>query len=85
MGFGFVDEEEETRFAVPKIEHKSTDKLSYFSWDNLSIDMRVQSVITGTKGTIVKLFPKWKEIDIFWDNGKSSYYKHSDLDNVIVI
>ena len=84
MGFGFVEEEKEEHTG-PKIEYKITDKLPYFNWDELLVDMRVQSLITGTEGSIVGLFPEWKEIDIFWDNGKSSFYRHDSLDNVIVI
>jgi len=82
MGFGFVKDEEEKRH---KIEHSYRDKLSYFDWKDIAVDMRVQSVITETKGTIVGLTEKWYQVSIVWDNKKESCVEHKYLQNVIVI
>ncbi len=39
MGFGFVEEEKEEHTG-PKIEYKITDKLPYFNWDELLVDIK---------------------------------------------
>lgn len=84
MGFGFFnkDEEENDR---PKIEHNYKDRLPHIDWEKLCVDMRVQSVLTGTKGTIVGLSKEWYQVNIDWDNKKESHSEHKYLENVIVI
>jgi hypothetical protein len=85
MGFGFNDTGEEEKDTGPNVEYKLTDKLTYLEWSELSTDMRVQSVLTGTKGTILSLEEEWFMIHILWDNGSFSQTSHKYYDKVIVI
>ncbi len=85
MTFGFSDTDDEQEAAAPKINYKQSDKLERHSWHDLSVGMKVQSILTGNFGSIVKLSRKWVEVGIDWDNGKKSYDKLACMENVIVI
>jgi len=83
MGFGFVkDNEEETD---SKIKHNFKDRLVYIDWEKLIVGTKVQSVLTGVKGTITKKTEQWNKITISWDNDRESCFGHKYLDNVIII
>ena len=84
MGFGFVDKDDEEDIG-PKIKHSYRDKLTNIDWEDLAIDMKVQSVLTGTEGIIDSLSLQWYEVSISWDNGKTSCFEHKYLSNVIKI
>lgn len=84
MGFGFNDTAEENKTG-PKIEHKWSHKLTSNDWEDLSANMRVRSILTGTKGTIIELSDEWFIISIEWDNGKRSEASHKYYDKVIII
>ena len=84
MGFGFNDtiKEKETG---PKIEYKWSHKVTSNDWEDLSVNMRVQSILTGVKGTITELVDEWFIISVKWDNEKISSTSHKYYDNVILI
>lgn len=85
MGFGFNDTDTDTGDGKPKeLEHKLSDVLSYRSWSNLKVGMRVQSILTGSTGSIVELEETLNTIHIAWDNGKVSRASRLDMNKVII-
>lgn len=84
MGFGFVKDDEEKNTG-PKIKHNYRDRLVHIDWDKLVVGTKVQSVLTGVKGTIVEKSKQWYKIKISWDNKKESYVGHKYYENVIII
>ena len=84
MGFGFTDSKEE-EISGTEYKYKYSDKLTYLEWSDLSTGQRVQSVLTGTKGTIVNLSEEWFNVHIEWDNGNISNTSQKYYDKVIVI
>lgn len=65
--------------------YKFSDTLARKDWEELFIDMRVQSVITLTKGTVVGLNRDFRRIKVDWDNGKHSDDYQKYFQNVIAL
>ena len=86
MSFGFSAEDiEDADDNRPKIEYSLSDKLTSLDWKDLEINMRVQSTLTGTSGTIVGLHNKWNEVSISWDNNNETFAQLKYLSKVIVV
>jgi len=85
MGFGFNNTEEEEKETGPKIDFRWKDKVTSNDWEDLSVNMRVQSTLTGVKGTITDLAAEWFIITVEWDNEKTTKTSHKYYDKVIII
>jgi hypothetical protein len=83
MTFGFADDGVDEN--KKEFEWKVSQFFRWQKWEDFFVDMRVRSILTGTKGVISKLDNKWKEIYINWDNGKKSLCKHKETTTVVVI
>jgi len=85
MGFGFSDKDEDEEDTGPKVDFRERDRLIRYGWEEVTIGLRVQSILTGTKGTITDKTEEWNKISISWDNEKTSFFSHKEFYNVIVI